>query len=158
MAYVGTDGKLHYYDPAAWAATTATGAVNTVYPTTATTAPVAEAIVYNTVEVALAPGLRAYSENGHWYVDATRTRTDSYEVAETLAVGTQACLDKNDRKIRTACAIAPVAATTTATEIKYYPVNVAAFGMMKMYLENGQWMIDATMTRSDSYQIGETLI
>jgi hypothetical protein len=90
-----------------------------------TTEPVAQAIVYHTVEVALAPGRRAVERNGYWFY--TAVATEGYEVAETLAVGTKACLDKNDMKIRTACAIAPVTPVTTtepvAEAIVYYPVR-----------------------------------
>jgi hypothetical protein len=129
-------------------------AIAPVAPVT-TTQPVAEVIVYHTVEVPLTPPMKAYEMNGFWYADVTMTRTDAYEVSETLKVGSKACLDKNDMKIRTACAIAPVAPVNTtapvADAIVYFPVMAALIPTMKVYQENGFWMIDATMTRTDSY-------
>ena len=64
-----------------------------------------------------------------WLVDNTKQRTDSYEVAIDIPASTKACLDMNDKKIRLACAAAPVAPVNpvapVTNEIKYFSTVTA---------------------------------
>jgi hypothetical protein len=127
-------------------------------------APVAEPIVYYTVEVALTPAMKAYQVNGYWLADTTMTRSDAYHVAEDLAVGTKACLDKNDWKIRTACAIAPVVAPVVTPTVvphmnsmKYRVQAEMKRGYRAVLTTTMEWMVETATTANMAIEVAEDL-
>jgi hypothetical protein len=63
-------------------------------------------------------------------------------------------------KLRPTC-VTPIDIATLATNVAttvYYPVLTALTPTMKAYQENGNWVADTAMTRTDSYFVAEDLV
>jgi hypothetical protein len=129
-------------------------------PPATTTTPVTEPAKFYTVKIALNPQMKAYREGNYWYADTTNQRSDSYWVAQDLVVGTQACLDMSEMKVKSACADAPVAPTTdpatpTTETIVEYTVEVALKPGMRAVERNGYWFASSVAT--EGYEVAEAL-
>jgi hypothetical protein len=61
---------------------------------------------------ALALGMRAYLENGVWMAeDTANPRTDAMDVGVLIPLGSSACIDTHDNKIKLACPLPTVPVT-----------------------------------------------